>query len=296
MNIFIKKKILIIIIILLLYFSCYGTKKFSGTDKGKDTPKKWGYNYKEIKYLTNDSILISAWEIIQNEKNPWIILIPGYEDNKSDDKIRITFKKLAGDKYNFILIDPRGFGKSHGITSYGIREKYEILGAIKYIRKREYKGKIGLIGFSQGAAASILATSENEEIKALVIWAPYADFSNEIEYFLKWKFGNTKNKLLKWAKKNPQKVKYIYERFYRVNLNNEKPVKLISNIKIPILLGHGKKDTLIPYSNALQLIKMNKNIRFITLSGGHSMYAQDINERNAFLNEIKYLMKNNLWE
>lgn len=234
--------------------------------------------------------------IIQNDKNPWIILIPGYEDNKSDDKIRITVKKLADYKYNFILIDPRGFGKSRGITSYGMREKYEILGAIKYIRKKKYAGRIGLIGFSQGAVASILAASKNDEIKALVIWAPYADFSNEIEYFLNWKFGNTENKLLKWAKKNPQKVKIIYERFYRINLNHEKPLKLISDVKIPVLLGHGKNDALIPYNNALQLIKVNNNIRFVALSGGHSMYFQDINERNKFLNEIKYLMKNYLWE
>jgi|GEM_PF-4347823 len=289
-----KNIIFIYLLTIVLFTSCFKLKKYSGTDNGKDTPEKWGYNYKNITLITKDNIKISAWEIIQDKNNPWIIIMPGFQDNKSDDKIRIVFKKLAPSKYNFILIDPRGFGNSGGFTSFGILEKYEILSAVHYIRKNKYKSKIGLIGFSLGASASIFAAALSKEISALALWAPYADLKDEIKYFLKWKIGNSKKKLLIWAKNNPDKIAVIFERHYRVNLSKNKPVDYIKKIKIPILLGHGINDKLIPYYNSQKLLNANKKIQFIKLSGGHSLYYQDKNERNGFLNKIAILMWNNL--
>lgn len=177
-----KNKYTIILFLIIICCSCFKIKKYSGTDNGKDTPKKWGYDYKNVKIFTKDGVMLSAWTIVQNKKNPWIIIVPGFQDNKSDDKVRIAFKKLATKKYNFLLIDTRGFGESSGFTSFGILEKYDILASIKYIRKKKYKGKIGLIGFSQGASAAILATSETNEISALEVWAPYSDFKRK--YFI----------------------------------------------------------------------------------------------------------------
>jgi alpha/beta superfamily hydrolase len=272
------------VLIIVLFLSCFGFSKYSGTDKGKDTPLKWGYKYKNTGFFTEDSVYIKAWEIIQNKKNPWIIIVPGFEDNKSDDKVRITFKKLAVDKYNFLLIDTRGFGESLGVPSFGILEKYDILSAVKHIR-RKFNSKIGVIGFSQGASASILAASVSKDINALVVWAPYSDFKKEIAFFLKWRFAGSKNKVIQWARKNPAEVGNIYERYYRVKLSDNKPEKEIQKIKYRIILGHGINDNLIPFINAQDLLKTNADIFFIKSSGGHSFYGINIDERNYFLDE-----------
>ncbi len=74
-----------------------------------------------------------------------------------------------------------------------------------------------------------------------------------------------------------------------------KPIGVIKKSKIPILLGHGVKDGLIPYYNSQKLIKANKKIKFLKLSGGHSLYWQIVDERNIFLNEISKLMRKYLW-
>jgi pimeloyl-ACP methyl ester carboxylesterase len=277
------KKIFVFFMIILLS-SCFNFKKFSGTDNGKDTPKKWGYGYKKADYFTDDCVHISAWEILQDKKNPWIIIVPGFEDNKSDDKVRITVKKLAPYGYNFMLMDPRGFGNSGGIPSFGIIEKYDILGAVKQIRKK-YKARIGVVGFSQGSSASILAASVSKDIDALVLWAPYSDFEKEIYYFLKWRFAGSKNNIIRWARKNPVKVKNLYENLYDVKLAENKPEIEIKKIKYEIILGHGINDSLIPFSNAVSLINAKKNIRFIKSTGDHSFYGININERNLFLGE-----------
>jgi pimeloyl-ACP methyl ester carboxylesterase len=262
--------------------SCFSFKKYSGTDYGKDTPKRWGLNYSETGFFTGDSVHISAWEILQDKNNPWIIVVPGFEDNKSDDKVRITVKKLAPYKYNFLLIDLRGFGKSGGVTSFGILEKNDVLAAVKYLRK-QYKTKIGLVGFSQGASASILAAASTRDVSGLVLWAPYADFEKEINYFLKWKFAGSRNKIIIWARKNPAKVKSLYESFYMVKLKDNKPETEIKKIKYEILLGHGANDSLIPFSNAQALLNANGNIRFFKSTGDHSLYGIGLGERNMFL-------------
>ena len=286
--------ILIILTLATVFsFSCFNFKKFSGSDHGKDTPKKWGYDYKEISFFTKDSVLISAWEILQDKNKPWIIIVPGFEDNKSDDKVRLTVKRLGPFKYNMLLPDPRGFGKSGGVTSFGILEQNDILAAVKHIRKK-HKTKIGLVGYSQGASASILAAADSKEVSGLVLWAPYADFEKEIDFFLKWKFAGSKNKMIIWARKNPAKVKNLYENFYRVKLDKNKPSDRIKNINYEILLGHGTDDTLIPYSNANELLKADKKIIFFKSTGGHSFYGINLHERIRFLDLTAVYFERNL--
>lgn len=78
-------------------------------------------------------------------------------------------------------------------------------------------------------------------------------------------------------------------------MSENKPVDRIKKINIPILLGHGKKDNLIPFWNSEKLFKANKNILFMKLSGGHSLYWQNKAERNKYLKRLSQLMDKNLW-
>ncbi|MBE0344154.1 hypothetical protein E4V51_30230, partial [Paenibacillus sp. 28ISP30-2] len=52
--------------------------------------------------------------------------------------------------------------------------KYDLLGAVSYLKSRDHTGdNIGVIGFSMGAATSLLAASESDDIKAVIADSPF---------------------------------------------------------------------------------------------------------------------------
>ena len=59
-------------------------------------------------------------------------------------------------------------------------ERFDLLGAIDYV-KQQGMSRIGVIGFSLGAATSLMALSETKEIDAVVSDSGYADLTDIIE-------------------------------------------------------------------------------------------------------------------
>lgn len=66
-------------------------------------------------------------------------------------------------------------GKSDGdLITLGLNEKYDLLGAVSYLKSRDHTGdNIGVIGFSMGAATTLLAANENDDIKAVIADSPF---------------------------------------------------------------------------------------------------------------------------
>lgn len=260
------------------------------------TPGQWGLAYRDASFKTDDGITIKSWIIEQNPHNPWIIFVTGLAEPRYSRNTRLVLASLVRYKYNFLILFPRGYNGSGGVTSCGFLEKKDILAAISHIRHKNYQGKIGVVGFSQGAVASLGAASESDEIKALALFAPYAAFENEVVYAIDFFFKKKKkNKLAAFIRAHPGLFCLFFERIYRVNLKRENPVKTIKRIKAPILLGHGKNDSLIPYHNGQILAKSSNKVEFITLAKGHTIYYQDKHERAYFISRIIRVMNKNLW-
>ncbi|MGE0268963.1 MAG: alpha/beta hydrolase [Candidatus Omnitrophota bacterium] len=195
-----------------------------------------------------------------------IILAHGFYNSKK----AVLFKEMAemlSDEYDVIVFDFRGHGKSKGLFTWTVKE-YQDLQAILDYAHTKYE-KIGVIGFSLGAASSIIAASRTDRIDSLIAVSPPSDF-NKIDYQV-WRMGVMEN------------VVYNVFQEGRIGkgvkpgwpwLRKIKPIDVIDQIGIPVLFVHGKKDWLIQPWHSQRLFEKAKGTKSIELleEGTHAEY------------------------
>ena len=195
-----------------------------------------------------------------------IVLAHGFYNSKQ----AVLFKDMAkalNDDYDVIVMDFRGHGQSEGPFEWTAKEYQDLEAILEYVKER-YR-KIGVIGFSLGAASSIIAASQTDLITSLIAVSPPADFDKIDKHF--WKMGIKEN--------------IIYNVFAegRIGkgvkpgnlwLKKTKPIDVVGDITIPVFFIHGKKDWLIlPWHSQELYEKARGKKRFELIEEGtHAEY------------------------
>ncbi|MGB0838420.1 MAG: alpha/beta hydrolase [Flavobacteriaceae bacterium] len=105
--------------------------------------------YQDLIVMTQDSIKIHAWHIKNPEADQTLILVHGFNMNKSHMLSRAEFLYTQG--YSIVLMDLRARGLSGGTrATTGAANGLDVLAVYKALEDR---GEIHLYGFSHGARA-----------------------------------------------------------------------------------------------------------------------------------------------
>ena len=106
-----------------------------------------------------------------------LICCHGINDNRSQWVEQVARLHERGG-YGALLFDFAGHGQSEGSqVTYGAREQLDVAAAIAYLAGRgdvNMRG-LGLLGYSLGAIAGVLAAAEHLELRAVVIESGFAD-------------------------------------------------------------------------------------------------------------------------
>lgn len=208
--------------------------------------------YEQIYILSKDKLKLSARYYHVDDNSPIQIQCHGYKGNGIRDFCggNELARKL---KHNTLIIDQRAHGNSHGHNiTFGIKEKDDILCWLNYCVERFGKDKkIFLVGVSMGAASILMCGEDNlpRNVVALIADSPYSTPSDIINEVTK------QMKLIPWLI-----YPFIYMSallFAKVRLNKTSALKAIKNIKIPILIIHGEKDSLVPCDMSRKLKDAN---------------------------------------
>jgi fermentation-respiration switch protein FrsA (DUF1100 family) len=155
----------------------------------KQNPLNYGMPYEEVDFFSRDSLRLSGWYIPALAPNgqimgiisnsPTIIVAHGYRKSKASYLEFAHWLWMAG--YNVFMLDFRGHGYSEGPrgTSIGYMERLDVLGAVDYLNQRGLR-RLGIVGVSMGAAAAILAASENQYLRAVVADSSYSHLYRSI--------------------------------------------------------------------------------------------------------------------
>jgi fermentation-respiration switch protein FrsA (DUF1100 family) len=154
--------------------------------------------------------------------------------------------------YNVLVFDFRAHGLSEGrYITVGHEEMKDVLGAVEFLKARPRIGakRIGVVGFSMGAAAAINAAARTRDIAAVVADSSYASFLDAMKYSFHhvrhvphFPFGTMAVKWAQWIVK--------------VDPTQLRPVDAIGRIAPrPILVIHGQEDDVVPVNHAYLLYK-----------------------------------------
>ncbi len=202
----------------------------------------------------------------RNGRDQVVILAHGFYNSKDS----VLIKECAGslkDDYDVFTLDFRGHGRSQGLFYWTSKENLDLEAALNAVKPR-YRS-IGVVGFSLGAAISIITAVHHQLLDSLVAVSSPADFSrvdfrfwemdveNDIFYGLlgKGRFGKGVRPGPLWLKK-------------------EKPIDAVSDIKVPVLYIHGQADWLIKPWHAQALFEKtgSKKKMAIIKNGPHGEY------------------------
>ena len=176
-----------------------------------------------------------------------IIIAHGFFNSKQ----AILLKQLGeslNNEYDVILFDFRGHGQSKGFFYWTAKEYLDLLAVIEFAGK-SYE-RIGLIGFSLGAATSIIAAPKAILINSIISISAPVEFT-KIDYRF-WEI-NVKNDLFynffgegrqgKGVRPGP----FWYKK--------EIPLEIVKKTGIPIFYIHGDADWVIRHWHSEELYK-----------------------------------------
>jgi len=243
--IFLTITIVILITSLVLgYLIIRNFSKPSG--RHTSTLKEEGIKFEEVSIPTENNKNLFGWWIEAKSKAPTIILMHGWDRNIS--RLIPYIKNLHGRGFNLLAFDTRHHGNSDSDNfSSMVKFAQDISASINFIENKSTveKDNYFLIGLSIGGAASIYAAAADSRIKKIVtVGAP----SNPAQVMT----------ILMRKKRIPQPI--IWAAFKIMEFRIGKPFTQlasatnISKTKAQVLLIHGTKDKIVPFSQAKIII------------------------------------------
>ncbi|NOU76781.1 alpha/beta fold hydrolase [Paenibacillus sp. LMG 31458] len=221
---------------------------------------KTPYEEVEFKSLKNDNTIrgsfFPASGLSGKASNKTIIVVHGYTSNRLvKGRTPKLVEHFVPKGYNVLAFDLSSQGKSDGdLITLGLNEKYDLLGAVSYLKSRDHTGdNIGVIGFSMGAATSLLAASESDDIEAVIADSPFRNAGLFLREGLPFfsglpaiPFSYTSTWMANWV--------------FKVDLDSISPMDAVKKMQDkPVLLIHGTGDQQISYKNTEAIFESLKD-------------------------------------
>jgi dipeptidyl aminopeptidase/acylaminoacyl peptidase len=194
----------------------------------------------------HDSHQVNGWYVPYPDATTTIIVSPGYRSSKTDVLGLCVLLWKAG--HNILIFEYYGHGTVVGMpVTLGYREINDFLGAVNYAQQRDPHAHLGAVGYSMGAAVTIMGTARTNAIEALVSDSAFATHRRVIEYavhrtlHLPFIIFDWVTDLILWLRAG-------------YHFNQVEPLRDIGRIAPrPVMIIHGMKDSTVDPHDATLL-------------------------------------------
>lgn len=130
------------------------------------SPEEFGLEFSEVIFEATDGLKLHGCLIPVQNSDRVIVILHGHGGSLDWDIHRAPALHEAG--FNVFLFDFRAHGRSQGhLATFGYLERQDVKGAINFLKNQGLR-RIGLLGFSYGGIASMLATPICPEVNAVI--------------------------------------------------------------------------------------------------------------------------------
>ncbi len=178
-----------------------------------------------------------AFDHYSNGHDAVIVLAHGFYNSKK----AVLFQEMAEnllDVYDVVVMDYRGHGESEGRFTWSAKEPQDLTAILAYARER-YR-RVGVVGFSMGAAVSLIVAAKTDLVDSLIAVSPPSEFKKIDFHF--WKMDIMENVVYNVLQEGRIGKGFKAGAFW---LKKTKPIEIVAKIKVPILFYHGAKDWLV---------------------------------------------------
>ncbi|QRG66850.1 alpha/beta hydrolase [Brevibacillus choshinensis] len=219
-------------------------------------PADFGINHtEEVSFPSREeTISLSGWYFSAKQngyasRSRTLIFAHGYSQNRLEPHLPALSlaARLLARGYDVLMFDFRNAGDSSpSLTTIGLREQKDLLGAIDFAAARRPGYAIGLIGFSMGAATSLLVGGADERVSVIVADSPFYSLREYLQENLPQWTGLPRFPF-NWL------ILTLCPILLGANPREVKPYLAVKKAKKPIFFIHGTGDSTIPSDNSERL-------------------------------------------
>ncbi|MDQ6691629.1 MAG: alpha/beta fold hydrolase [Candidatus Dormibacteraeota bacterium] len=138
------------------------------------TPWEFQADFEEVDLVSADGVRFGAWYFRQPGSPQTVVVSPGHKGQRQ--AVLGICIALWRKGFNVVTYSYRGMpGSDRRRVTLGIDEVNELQAAIAFARQRVKGARIGLLGYSMGAAVSLLGGAGEPSIAAFVLDSPFRD-------------------------------------------------------------------------------------------------------------------------
>ena len=197
--------------------------------------------YEKVTIQSRDGIKLAGCYYHYKDGAPVSIIFHGYRGNVARDGCG-GFNMSRDNGFNVLLINQRAHFESGGRTiTFGVKERYDCLDWIGYIRERFGEDTpVLLMGLSMGAAVVLMAGGLDlpSNVKGIFADCGYTSPKEILQTVIK-------------QMKLPVRISYFFVRISAILFGGFDPEEAsakeaLKNCKVPVLIIHGEADDFVP--------------------------------------------------
>jgi uncharacterized protein len=248
------------------------------SDEFTFSPWEVQVDHEPISFETEDGITIRGWWFDRPETDRVVIGLTGHRGVKTDLLGIGSGLWRAGN--NVLLFDYRGCGESDvGPQSLAHHELRDARAALRYAEDRVSGARIGVVGYSMGAALSILLAASEPSIRAVVADSPFATMRDVIAHAYQRRRLPTRplldlaDALTQWR--------------YGYPFRAVRPLDVVGQIAPrPLLLIHGTADAVIPLQHSQMLYEAAGDPKELWIFEGAAHCGGYFADRPAYVRRV----------
>lgn len=255
------------------------------------TPWELGARHEEWEFRTVDGIALRGWFLPRPGTGRTIVSLHGYRGHMGQVLGISTNLWRAG--FNVLLFDFRGRGRSEDAPlSMGLWERRDLEAALDALDRRIPDPRIGLLGFSMGAAVAVFGGSD-PRIRALVLDSCFANQREVLEELAireseRYLGGRIDGRLFLPA------MEWWHRRLGKPPFAEIAPIEIVGRLDKPILVIHGAGDLTVPIEHGERLAGA-AGAELWRVPGAHHCGAYFI-DREAYTTRVTAFFQRHLGE